>query len=72
VKDGDGFLLLYDNYGNAGRELERLFGASMESLANQYGAEVAAETLIEQGYQVWIESTPDGPNVHAESDMELY
>lgn len=43
AQDGDGFNLLYDNYGNAGEKLERLAGRNLSRLKQEYSVAVATK-----------------------------
>ncbi len=49
-QDGDGFALVYDNYGSRGKELEQLFGVGLAKLSEEYGAEIAMRQLALAGF----------------------
>jgi hypothetical protein len=58
--DGEGYSLLYDNYGYAGNELERLFGRACSKLKSELAAEIAMRELIRDGWRVQRTQTSSG------------
>jgi hypothetical protein len=60
VARADGFALIYDNYGGAGRELENAFGKDLMRLKNEAASEVAMRELLRDGWRIMRTTTPSG------------
>lgn len=64
AKDGDGFDLLYDRYGNAGRALEQHVGDSAKRLKREYSAAMATRrakaTVVRRGFTLQREDLLGG------------
>lgn len=54
-----GFELIYDNWGNGGRQVEALAGKNLSELKRQIAAEVSTRVMQRQGYRV-SRTTVDG------------
>lgn len=52
VAKGDGYALVYDNYGGAGRALESAFGKDMLRVVDEVAAETAMRELIRDGWRM--------------------
>lgn len=52
ARGGDGYSLVYDNYGSAGRQLEQMFGKDAIRIKDELAAEVSMRELIRDGFRV--------------------
>ena len=64
AKDGDGYTLLYDRYGSAGRQLEEKVGARCAKLKQEYACAVttkrARATIARKGFELTREGLAGG------------
>ena len=60
VAKGDGYSLVYDNYGGAGRTLEQQFGKNAIKIVDELAAEVTMRELIRDGWRMSRTVTADG------------
>ncbi len=58
--DGNGYTLVYDQYGTPGRNLEAAAGQNLTKLIDEYNIEVSTRQLRRQGYTVNRRTLPNG------------
>jgi hypothetical protein len=60
VAKGDGYSLVYDNFGGAGHALDEAFGAHARRLTDEYTSEVTMRQLMREGWRMSRTVEADG------------